>query len=88
MSPQDSTDPGRGVVVQKPRADIYTALLGVALVAVLLAIVCLCLEMARYKWDMKASGVGAPSASALPGESRAARIALVAPSDRPFGVYA
>lgn len=59
MSPQDLTDATRGVVVQKPKADIYTWLLLIALVAVLLAITCLALELKRYDWDFKASGARA-----------------------------
>ena len=59
MSSQNSPDPGRGVVVQKPKADIYTALLGIALTAILLAIICLWLEMSRYKYDYKATGASA-----------------------------
>jgi hypothetical protein len=59
VSSQNSPDPGRGVVVQKPKADIYTALLGIALVAVLLAIICLWLELSRYKYDYKATGASA-----------------------------
>ena len=59
MSLPDSTDPGRGVVVQKPRANIYTVLLGIALTAILMAILFLCLEMSRYNWDIKAAGAKA-----------------------------
>ncbi|HVA45740.1 MAG TPA: hypothetical protein VNH11_05075 [Pirellulales bacterium] len=59
MSPQDLTDANRGVVVQKPKADIYTWLLLVALVAILMAITCLALELKRYDWDFKAAGAGA-----------------------------
>jgi hypothetical protein len=56
VSSQNYPDPGRGVVVQKAKADIYTTLLGIALVAVLLAILCLWLELSRYKYDYKATG--------------------------------
>ncbi|HUY36659.1 MAG TPA: hypothetical protein VMV69_28250 [Pirellulales bacterium] len=59
MSSQNSPDPGRGIVVQKPKADIYTALLGIALVAVLLAIICLWLELSRYQYNYKATGAAA-----------------------------
>jgi hypothetical protein len=59
VSLPDSTDPGRGVVVHKPKANIYTVLLGIALVAILMAITFLCMEMSRYKWDMKAAGARA-----------------------------
>lgn len=70
MSLPDSTDPGRGVVVQKPKANIYTVLLGIALTAILMAILFLCLEMSRYNWDIKAAGASAvafaPARSASP----------------------
>lgn len=59
MSLPDSTDPGRGVVVHKPKADIYTVLLGIALAAILMAITFLCLELSRYNWDVKANGAKA-----------------------------
>ena len=65
MSPPASTaNQPRGIVVQKPKADIYTALLGIALAAILLAILCLCLELSRYDWERKAtaSQPGAPLA--------------------------
>jgi hypothetical protein len=61
VSSQNSPDPGRGVVVQKPKADIYTALLGIALAAIMLAIICLWLELSRYKYDYKAAGATAVS---------------------------
>ena len=66
MSSQNYPDPGRGVVVQKPKADIYTALLGIALLAVLLAILCLALEMRRYGGDYKATGAAAAPVSYVP----------------------
>lgn len=59
MSPQDLTDANRGIVVQKPKADIYTWLLLIALFAILLAITCLALELKRYDWDFKAAGARA-----------------------------
>lgn len=59
MSLPDSTDPGRGFVVQKPKANVYTALLGIALLAILMAIMFLCMEMSRYNWDFKAAGAKA-----------------------------
>jgi hypothetical protein len=65
MSSQSSPDPGRSLVVQKPKADIYTVLLGIALGAILLAIICLWIELARYKYDYRAAGASA-SVSYLP----------------------
>lgn len=57
MSPPDLTDRPRGIVVQKPRSDIYTALLAVGLTALILGIVMLVLEMNKFDWDIKASKV-------------------------------
>jgi hypothetical protein len=69
VSLPDSTDPGRGVVVHKPKADIYTVLLGISLLSIVMAIIFLCMELSRYNWDIKASGakaVGfAPAAGSL-----------------------
>jgi len=44
---------------RKPRADVYTVLLAIALVALLLAILCLYMEMDHYQFKFK----GGPSAS-------------------------
>ncbi len=57
MSQLGSTDRGPGIAVQKPRPDIYTVLLGLALTAILIAIICLVLELGRYGWDYKAASV-------------------------------
>jgi len=56
MSQLDSMDKGRGIAVAKPKPDIYTVLLGLALVAILTAITFLVLELGRYNWDYKAEG--------------------------------
>lgn len=44
----------QGVYVKKPKADIYTALLFVALVALVIGIIMLVKEMDRYEWKFKA----------------------------------
>ena len=59
MSPPDLTDANRGVIVQKPKADVYTWLLLVALIAILMAITFLLMELSRYDWDFKAAGARA-----------------------------
>jgi len=41
-------------VVEKPKADIYTAMLIVSLVAILIACLCLYLEMRTYDFNIKA----------------------------------
>jgi hypothetical protein len=57
MSQLGSTDRGPGIPVQKPRPDIYTVLLGLSLLAIIIAIVMLVLELGRYGWDYKAASV-------------------------------
>ncbi len=47
---------------RKPRADVYTVLLILALVAILLTILCLSGEMKMYDWKSK----GGPSVSVVP----------------------
>lgn len=51
-----SAEPPRGVVVQKPRSNVYTVLLGIALVALIIGCICLYGELNLYKWDFKAAG--------------------------------
>ena len=55
MSPQDFANNPQGVIVQKPRADVYTMMLLLSLIAIIVAIVLLSLEMGRYGWDIKAA---------------------------------
>lgn len=47
--------PGRSVVVQRPKSDVYTVMLGIALLAVVIACVLLWLEFRRYKGDINAT---------------------------------
>lgn len=54
MSPPDSTEPRPGLYVAKPRPDIYTVLLIAALVALVVACVCLYLELSAYEWTTTA----------------------------------
>lgn len=64
MSPPDLSDANRGIVVQKPKTDVYTWLLLVALFAVIMACVCLYIEFGvRYGGDINATGASAPSAA-------------------------
>jgi hypothetical protein len=44
---------GRGVVVEKPKANIYTALLALSFVAIVIACICLYAEMNAYDWKVK-----------------------------------
>jgi heme/copper-type cytochrome/quinol oxidase subunit 2 len=45
----------QGVYVQKPKWDIYTTMLLIALTAIIIAIVVLILEMKAYNFDWKAN---------------------------------
>lgn len=45
---------GKGVVVEKPGANIYTMLLVISFVAIVVGCVCLYLEMAAYDMQIKA----------------------------------
>jgi len=54
----DSTN-SPGSPYRKPRADLYTVLLVLALIAILLAILCLYLEMKMYDFKFKGATVAA-----------------------------
>jgi len=58
-SPELSSSSKPRVPYRKPRADIYTVLLALALVAVLIGLTFLALEMDMYMWEFK----GGPTAS-------------------------
>ena len=53
MSPLDSNNPG--VVVQKPKSDVYTTMLFLSFIAIVIACLCLWLEMRSYNMDIKAN---------------------------------
>jgi hypothetical protein len=44
---------GRGVVVEKPKANIYTALLVLSFVAIVVGCICLYAEMSAYEFNFK-----------------------------------
>lgn len=44
-------EPQRAVVEQKPKANIYTALLALALTAIIVGCICLAAELNAYQWD-------------------------------------
>lgn len=60
MSPAKSKPAKSGGSYRKPRPDVYTVLLAAALVALLLAIICLYSEMNVYQFEYK----GGPTAAA------------------------
>ena len=43
----------QGTAYRKPQADVYTALLALAVVALILGMVCLYFEMQRFEFDLK-----------------------------------
>lgn len=64
MSPANSTDPNRGVYVQKPKSDIYTVLLIISAVAVLIGILFLYLEIQQYP-SMSPQSIGMVTPAAI-----------------------
>ena len=58
MSVPSSADQ-RKAFARKPKADVYTVLLGISLLSIVMAIIFLCMELSRYNWDVKASGAKA-----------------------------
>jgi len=46
-------DETRGVVVEKPRANIYTVLLAIALTAILIGCLCMYFELDAYEWTIR-----------------------------------
>ena len=48
-------DEPRGVVVEKPKANVYTVLLGLALAAIIIGCICMYAELNVYKWDIGAA---------------------------------
>ena len=44
----------RGVVVEKPKANIYTVLLALSFVAIVIGCLMLYAEMSAYDWNIKA----------------------------------
>lgn len=61
MSQPDSTEPRPGIYLPKAKPDIYTIMLAIALFAILVAIICLLLEMKAFQWDFKAAGARSAS---------------------------
>ena len=60
MSLPDSNlaDGTRGVIVERPRANVYTVLLAISLVALVIGCLCMYGELTTYGWDVKALGTG------------------------------
>jgi hypothetical protein len=65
VSQLDSTNEPGGIYEERPRSNIYTAMLGVAFVALCFACTMLAMELGEYDWDWKATD--APAAPAVSG---------------------
>ena len=67
MSTLTSTTPKSksGGPHRKPRADVYTFMLIVALIAIVIAIVCLYFEMKRFDFDFKGAPKPPPATAAV-----------------------
>lgn len=48
-------NPQQGVVVKKPKSDVYTTMLILSFIAIVTGIILLVLEMRRYDFDIKAA---------------------------------
>lgn len=51
----------RGVLVQAPKSDIYVALLGISLAAILIACLLMILLFGKYDWSTKVTAVAPTS---------------------------
>lgn len=56
MSQPDLTSQPRTMVVQKPKSNIYTALLGISAMALFIGCILLAVEISRYAGDAGVSG--------------------------------
>ena len=55
-------------MVPQAKNDVYTALLAISLAAILIAIICLLLELRTYEWDFRAKDARAAVTVAQPFE--------------------
>jgi hypothetical protein len=76
VSPLDSNNP-QGVVVQKPKSDVYTTMLFLSFIAILIACLCLWLEMRAYNMDIKANEARVVSGAMLSVEELGMPVVLV-----------
>lgn len=81
-STQTGSAGGPGVFVQKPKSDIYTVLLGISLAAILMAILCLGLELRANSQD-RTGAVAPSSAYALRANALAFDVAPISSQTRP-----
>jgi hypothetical protein len=72
----------RGVAVEKPKSDIYTVMLIIALISILCAIGLLSSELSKYDWDFKPQGTR-PKVQVIPTAPRDTLVAFAAPAREP-----
>jgi hypothetical protein len=53
-----------GVLVQSPKSDIYVAMLGIALGAIVISCILMIVLFSKYSFSTKVSGIMAPSQAA------------------------
>jgi hypothetical protein len=51
----------QGMPTEKPKSDVYTVMLVIALLAIFSAIALLGSEMGKYEWDFKAQSIQRPA---------------------------
>lgn len=78
--PNQQQQQQRGVAVEKPKSDVYTVMLIIALLSILAGIGLLCSEMSKYDWDFKAQGIQRPKVQLSPSAPRDTLLAVAAPS--------
>jgi hypothetical protein len=71
MSQPSSLDSPGGIYEERPRSNVYTAMLGVSLVAMILASALLAMELNVYKFDYKGEQVKSITISSPPPSSQA-----------------
>ena len=54
LASQSPDSAARGVIVEKPKANVYTVMLILSLIAILIGCLCLYLEMKEYNFEWKA----------------------------------
>ena len=86
-----STSPTRskpGGPFRKPRADVFTMLLLISLVALILGIICLYAEMEAYQWEFKGgptiTSMAAPAEPGLAAVWNEPRVPLLGTSSAPL----
>jgi hypothetical protein len=73
------------MMVPQAKNDVYTGLLAISLVAIIIAIVCLLLEMRMFDWDFRAKDARAAVTVSQPFELAAAETPVALGRSRQLG---